>query len=192
MHTYVGSRANSHPSRPRGWSVNAFDFDKIVLFSAISLLWFCVCFHAHRFSSAKVSTLTPNGSKFFSYRVDLSHLKVCHYPLSERRNPCSGYADAQAGPIYCKDPFYLTSSYVFFFWWNPFITWSAVWGHWTRSYWQSHHLSRIVRCFNSFNPYNCSRRQSYFFRRKQVLTFHVNSLPSRRFTWNVKTFSLKG
>ena len=37
----------------------------------------------------------------------------------------------------------------------------------------------------------CSRWHSnfffFFFHRKQVLTFHVNHLPSRHFTWNFKT-----
>ena len=40
---------------------------------------------------------------------------------------------------------------------------------------------------------NCSRRHSNFFfvfLRKQVLTYHVNHLPSRWFTWNVRTYFL--
>ena len=43
----------------------------------------------------------------------------------------------------------------------------------------------------------CSRRHSkififFIFQRKQVLIFHVNSLPSGRFTWNIRTcFHLK-
>ena len=59
------------------------------------------------------------------------------------------------------------------------------------------YLSCIFRHLNSLLSLKvpskiCSRRYSNFFffffifQRKQVLTFHMNCLPSRQFTWNVK------
>ena len=51
-------------------------------------------------------------------------------------------------------------------------------------------IGQILKCQSQLHQITFSTTSFFIFQRKEVLTFHVNHLPSRWFTWSFKTYFL--